>query len=58
MSQASAETLESAARMAMAPPGEVKQLSPRARSQGAFIYAVYAAFVVMLLVGAAAAISV
>jgi hypothetical protein len=57
MSQTPAETLESAARMAMAPPREESGSRSGSHSRWAFVYALYAAFLAALLVGAAAVAS-
>jgi hypothetical protein len=57
MSQTSAETLESAARMAMAPPCEESRSKSGSDSRWAFVYALSAVFIAALLVGAAAVAS-
>jgi hypothetical protein len=57
MSQATAESLESAARMAMAPPCEESRPAV-STSRWALIYALYAAALAAVLVGAAAVVSV
>lgn len=58
MPQAMAETLESAARMAMAPPLEENRFKRNSPSHWGLVYAFYAAFLAMLLIGAAAVLSV
>ena len=58
MSQATAENLESAARMAMVPPYEESRLAAHSGSRLAFVYALYAAFMAAILVSAAAAVSI